>query len=105
MVRYSVLCLIAVLAAGCGKSVTDASFDKGALSEKVIVGYGYGDIRKASKGAWEDAREKLYISGLDDYYGLAETTTTFRNGTAAIVFTLVPLNELDPAVPDPVNVE
>ena len=105
MVRYSILCLIAILAVGCGKTITDASFDKGTLPEKVIVGYGFGNIQQASKRAWEDAREKLHISGLEDYYGLAETKTTFQNSTAAIVFTLVPLNELDPVVPAPVDAE
>ena len=60
------------------------------------MGYGRsGLIEIATKKAWEDAREKLEMSGLEDYYGLTEAACQYKASTAVITFKLVPLKDLD----------
>ena len=95
MLRFVTFFCLAIILSGCGEKITEAHFTKTSGAANIIVGYGKGDLHRASNNAWKDARNKLDISGLGDYYGLAEASTKYQYNTAFIVFTLVPLKEIE----------
>lgn len=95
MLKIVTVICAAIFLTGC-YTVTDVSHEMGMEGEKIIVGYGRsGEIEEATKKAWKDAREKLEISGLEDYYGLTEAACQYKASTAVITFRLVPLKDLD----------
>jgi hypothetical protein len=85
----------AIFLTGC-YTVTEVSHELGSKDDKIIMGYGRSAvIEEATKMAWKDAREKLEISGLEDYYGLTEAACQYKASTAVITFKLVPLKDFD----------
>ena len=102
MLRYVTIVLVAFFLTGCYR-VVKVSYEKPSNDDKVIIGYGYGKVQEATAGAWQDAREKLKLSGFEDYYGLAETETTYKASNAVILFTLVPLKDIESAEHDSVS--
>lgn len=100
MLKLVTTACAALFLTGC-YTVTGVSHEMGSEDEKIIVGYGRsGVIEEATKKAWKDAREKLEISGLEDYYGLTEAACQYKASTAVITFKLVPLKDLDSTEPD-----
>jgi hypothetical protein len=95
MLRFVTFFCLAIILSGCGEAVTRATFKKSPGDDKMIVGYGKGELTTATLAAWKDARIKLDISGLGEHYGLTESSTQYRYDTAWIVFKLIPLNELE----------